>query len=380
VRGDGMEVILSPRALNTNSNVIMPDVAEALKTKRIEDYFVRFSVTFTAFGNSVDGDDPLTDLTAVSVTLVGMNQTETVWDGAIYDSLVNRIRQVLEAQYTKDQILSYINRQTTGGATNEDFVKMLLGIVESTRASFLASVKTSLDSTIRNRRTFPVNRFDAPVIIVANVGEADSMNIRGYQRMAREWISREVVDFAGGKAIYATSPGEFIFVGRIIRIPGLDGVENAGQTIGIVAKYGLDEFFGAGTNINLNANATRYMLIGSIARMAGSARGSDPYAYLNSRGYNISNRNEHNPITTEEGLYLVMVLYEMKTNTKVDTLTIRNYAATANITGINERYRKSVQAAFELELYSDRNMNPRGNLRVGEVLDMLTKLDSKARS
>jgi len=378
---DGIEVIFSPYALHTNNNVIMPDVAEELKRKNIDDYFVRLSINFTAHSSVlIDGDEALTDMVAASVTIVGMSQTEKAWDTANYNLLVDEVKRVLESQLTKDQIAAYIRRAINGDVIDEDFSKMILGIAQEVRERFhTVTISNRLQSVIRNRKTFNIDRFDAPVIIAANLDESESMTIRGYQRIAREWVAREVVDFSGGKAIYATSPGEFIFVGRIIRIPGLDGEENAGQTIGIVAKYGLDEFFGSGASININADATRYMLIGSISRIAGSARGSDPYAYLQSRGHNISNRNEHNPITTEESLYLVMVLYELKTNTAVDTITIRNYSATANINGITERYKKSVQAAFELGLYSNRNMNPRGFITIGEVLDMLTKLDSKAR-
>ncbi len=138
---------------------------------------------------------------------------------------------------------------------------------------------------------------------------------------------------------------------------------------------------GKNGNINLKANLTNHMAIGSLARIAGNTKTQDPINFFKTKGVIVSSRNFNNNISTQEVVYITMKVYEIRTkirtNKKIDTIKIRNYNKTAGIKGINEKYKKSIQVAFELGIYNNENMNPSGAMTVQEFLQMLANLSDK---
>ncbi len=114
--------------------------------------------------------------------------------------------------------------------------------------------------------------------------------------------------------------------------------------------------------------------------MAGAPTGADAVAWLNAnQGTQISSRNLTGGITAEETVYLTMVLYQVKTNTQVANIQIRNYSATAGITGISEQYKTYVRAAFEVGVCTDKKMQPQATMKVKDFLNMIAALNAKVK-
>jgi len=70
-------------------------------------------------------------------------------------------------------------------------------------------------------------------------------------------------------------------------------------------------------------------------------------------------------------------LYEIRTGTQVSALRITNFNALAGINGIDARYRPFIQAAFELNIYNNRNMQPTASMTLADFLRMLIALDQR---
>ena len=73
-----------------------------------------------------------------------------------------------------------------------------------------------------------------------------------------------------------------------------------------------------------------------------------------------------------------MMSYQVRKNIKVETIQIRNFAATSNIKGIQPVFKKSIQAAFETGVYTNSGMNPNGIMTVKDYLQMLGNMAAKA--
>jgi hypothetical protein len=140
----------------------------------------------------------------------------------------------------------------------------------------------------------------------------------------------------------------------------------------------LADFFGREGTFNPNNPATAFMVAGAVARMAGAgaAASTDPAAWLRGRGYAVPAGGMHNATNNQTAIFMVMALYEMKTNTRISSLRITNFSHTAGMAGIDQRFLRSIQAAFELEIVTE-TFNPNAAPTVGDVLRMLEALDRK---
>jgi hypothetical protein len=138
----------------------------------------------------------------------------------------------------------------------------------------------------------------------------------------------------------------------------------------------LADSFGHG-DIDLHQNATRSMVLGCIARLAGAPAASDPITWVASNmNVTLANRNANGLVAQQEAIALVMALYERKTHTRISSVIIRNHSHTAGMT-LDTRYAHAVRAAFELNIVSDRNLQPGAPVTVGDLLGMLAALDAK---
>ena len=213
-------------------------------------------------------------------------------------------------------------------------------------------------------------------IIIAYPFESN-ITAKGYKLTLGKWTSVSISDYAGKKAIFTNELGSYTFTGTKLIINGIGNLANGAVITQIITKYGLDDYLGKGGNINLKANLTNHMAIGSLARIAGNTKTQDPIQFFKSKGVIVSSRNSNSNISSQEAVYTTMKVYEIRTNNKIDAIKIRNYNKTAGIKGINEKYKKAIQVAFELGIYNNENMNPSGTMTVQEFLEMLANLSNK---
>ncbi len=364
------EIIIPPGAIDLDNNAAILAMSHGLKKGDFKDYFIRISVT-NSYADQIEGNETLSNIFEVRIDAVGTTKDIAVWDDELLSKLAKLVIDYASKGEYKDKIENFVK----GDALNEELSKYIMNILNIAEVDIINTVSSHMSNFVKTN--LPIITFDKPVIL-AVTGLDGTASVSAYQLINGQWMVKEVTPFGESQAIYTNEPGKFVFVGRIINIPGIDGVDKGGTIVAIVAKYGLDDFLGKGS-IDMDSPATRNMVIGSIARMAGAPKGADSVAWLKeNKNIVVSSRNMASEISTQESIYLVMCLYEVKTSTKVSTVNIRNISATSNLK-LDDKYKQSVRAALELEIYKSQIANANDSITIRQLLEMLGSLDDKTR-
>ncbi len=365
-----IDIKLSPKAI-TEYNDTVVTLLEDIKRKNIKDYFVKITVNRYSKPQNVEGEKPITDQYEVIIEVVGAVDSIKDWD----KDMISELAKIIDSKIKNKSIRDKLYEMLTGNELNEEMVKYITSLVNESKRELSSKVANSLSGLLKGAGL--ITNLETPIVLVPKGLEPDA-NIRGYQLVNNNWLSKELTPYGEVKAIYTKSPGLFVFTGRPSALENLGPIPNAGNLSGIIGKYGLDDFFGA--NFTTGDTATRGMVIGSIARMAGAKRGDDGASWLkNNLGISVSGRNSSGSIQAQEAVHLVMSLYEAKTNTKISTLKIRNQNITAGIEGINQQYLQSIKAAYDLGILTDEDFVPSSGITIGKLLDMLTNLNNKVK-
>jgi len=368
-RGD-MEVIISPNAINEVYNDSVIDINNDIKKSAAADYYLKINVDWADTGGKINGDNPLSKQATVSMDIVGEAKKITAIDAEIYAELSIMLESLLDNK----QVYAQVMRNVESGMTDTDFVKYIESIVSGMRKDIYTVAGSKITGAAK--RAAPVTSLGKPLIVT--VSKLDPMaSVLGYTFVNGAWVPTQAVVMGNKIGLYSSAPGTFIFAGRVIRIDGIEEMKNGGNIGGVAGKHGLDDFLGADGVIDMNVPATRFMVVSSIARMAGAPRGANAYSWLKDNlGITISSRSDNNAIQTQEAVYLSMLLYEAKTKKKISTMKIRNQNATANIQGINDNYKPYIKAAFETGVYNNPAMNPKGGITIKDFFEMLGRLDT----
>lgn len=366
-----MEILISPKAISEAYNDAIFKIGDEIKQKNAADYYLKIQIDWAEVNNQIDGNDPVSQQATLTIAVIGSTKLVSTVDTELTAELSIKIADKLNDKRMTDQI----RQNVKSSMTDEDFVKYIEKIVEDAKTELITAVNTKLNSTVKP--AIPVTKLDKPVIIVAS-GLDPMASVSGYTYVNGSWMPTDITPYGDRKAISTYVPGTFIFTGAVIKIDGLDTMKYGGNIGGIVAKYSLQDVLGADNSINMKAPADRNMVIVSIARIAGAPKTADAVKWLkDNMNMTVSSRNLNQNITTEESVYLVMSLYEAKSKTKISTIKIRNYGATQNITGMNDNYKQHIRAAFELGIYTDSQMQPKGNITIQDLFEMLGRLDAK---
>jgi len=145
----------------------------------------------------------------------------------------------------------------------------------------------------------------------------------------------------------------------------------------LIVRHNLAEFLGFDATFNMDNYLTLSALQGITARLAGAPPTANPAQWLRSQGYVAPVRGTGAPAQTEEVIYSLMILYEMYTGTRAETLILRDRGALSNIQGLNPALRSHIEAAFELNLYTNRFMQPHAPMTIEEFLRLLGILDQR---
>jgi len=191
-------------------------------------------------------------------------------------------------------------------------------------------------------------------------------------------LAVEVSLMGTGRSFTSNRPGMHAFTGRVVVIPGIGPHARQGTVTGIVARFGLDDFLGR-EHIDINANATRQMVIGSVARLSGAPRGTDPVNWMRGQGATVPARNLGQEISGQEAVALMMHVYELRTGTRYTTIRIRNNNAINNMGEFDAAFRGSLRAAIELEIIDPDYFSPRERLLIRDLIRMLDALDRNVR-
>lgn len=367
---NGADVIFSAKTINPYDNDVIKKMADEIGSKggNIEDYFVKLSVDFKNNKYIIDGSDSLSPSALITLSVVGTKDTIATLD----QNMLNYIEELLKTKEFSKDVKNKIKNLIKNKTDNKIMVQEIGKIVDSFKSKFGDELGKDLNSL--SRKTSHIQYLTGDIIFTYTL--PTDISIAGYKKSQGNWISADVKDYLGKKAIYTKETGEYIFAGKKLVINGAGNLPNGNQITNIVVKYGLDDFLGKDGNINLRAPITRRATIGSLARIAGASKMQDPIEFFKTKNIVLSTRNMDNNITSEEAVYLIMKTYEMRSGTKLETVKIRNYNLTSDIKNINKNYKKPIQVAFETGIYNNPNMNAKGTISVQEFLQSLANMST----
>lgn len=367
---NGADVIFSAKTINPYDNDVIKKMADEIGSKggNIEDYFVKLSVDFKNNKYIIDGSDSLSPSALITLSVVGTKDTIATLD----QNMLNYIEELLKTKEFSKDVKNKIKNLIKNKTDNKIMVQEIGKIVDSFKSKFGDELAKDLNSL--SRKTSHIQYLTGDIIFTYTL--PTDISIGGYKKSQGNWISVDVKDYLGKKAIYTKEIGEYIFAGKKLVINGAGNLPNGNQITNIVVKYGLDDFLGKDGNINLRAPITRRATIGSLARIAGASKMQDPIEFFKTKNIVLSTRNMDNNITSEEAVYLIMKTYEMRSGTKLETVKIRNYNLTSDIKNINKNYKKPIQVAFETGIYNNPNMNAKGTISIQEFLQSLVNMST----
>jgi len=365
-----VEIIISPNSVNTETNDTVIEMVNRIEKKQISDYYLKVSIEYKDYKQTVLNNPALSENIIVSFELVGSNEKISIYDNKVLAEYLKLIEEEITSDDVDKRIMDMVKAETQA----EEFVTYINNMSKIFRNKLISYANTEHKKTMGS--SVSIKALDVPMILFLK--EADvTTDVKGY-KWESQWVTQDTFGMGSGKGFYSSTPGSFIFAGFKINIPGIENVPNALTAYTIIGKYGLTDFLGYEGSINLDGIVTRDKVLNCAARMMGAPHGANPVEYLKGRGYNVAGTGMQSAATLQETIYLTMTIYEAKTKTKVETLQVKNFNILNGITGINDKYKPHIRAANDLGIYNAANMIPRSTLTVRQLLDMLTALDKRA--
>jgi len=363
------DVIVGARAVDPSLNQAIRQVLDRIDYNNVEDYFVKLTAYFNPVSYTIEGVEPLSPVINVQVDAVGVDEDILEWDNDRLNDIIEWIADQIEEDY--DDIVDEIKDSDK----DEEMVKYIKDLVEDFNDDVYEEFLDDLDDIVD--RTYATDELESSIIIAYPANQGTNVSAR--RQVNGVWTGVSVSDYMGKKAVYTKNPGTYVFIGKAVIIPGISEIPNGQIITNIVAKYGLEDFLGKGTALNINAPLTRNAAINCSARIAGAPQTADPIVFFSSKGVNLLVKSKEGNATNQEGVYLAMTAYLTRTNSKLEAIQIRNFAATSGINGMQPIYKKSIQAAFETGIYNNSGMNPSGIMTVKDYLQMLGNMAVKAK-
>ena len=371
-----MQIMVPARSIDLHNNDVVIDVGAAIRRREFEDYMVRFNVDWSN-PPSIQGDETLTYVANIRFDLVSTRTEILPWERRLTRDLENRIEEIVSDPATAAFIRNAVRDENT---TNEDISREMVYIVETVATYALARLvrESKRDYLMPRHQAWQVPRLDRSIAVAVRHDPAmagPGLAIQGFQSPGGNlWNNVPTMDVLDSQGFFTMLPGIFVFTGRMVVIQGIEQVTGGPVATGVVARHGLDDFFGR-DDMSIHQLATRSQLINSVARMMGAPRGTDAVPWLRANGVNVAAAGMNNPITYQSALHLIMMVYEAQTGTSVDSLRITNFTVVNNLSGLDQHYRASVAAAIELGLVNGNNLQPGAQLTVGSLLEVLAVLD-----
>ncbi|MCL2619596.1 MAG: hypothetical protein FWD97_01510, partial [Defluviitaleaceae bacterium] len=380
IQRNDMTITIPNQAINSiNSDPVVDTVRRIRDVRGVEDYYVRLVLDVRAHSaTQIQGEQVAGQQVTLNVDLVESNATIRQIDENLMHSLLYAIetdffidRFVAERSFTFGQEIEHMVAE---GIAHLYQVRRMYEIAEIINHEMSAYVNTRLRASYG--RAVGFNFISQPISITLG-GSANGDLVGGFQFATNNWVRQSVEQQGTNRVIRTQTPGSFAFTRQAIVMPGLNTIQGHDRLTAIIASHGLTELLGAGENFNLNANVSLNTVQGVAARLAGAPAGVNNQTWLRNQGYIVPVRGANAPAQTQEVVYTLMALYEMRTNTNVSSLRISNFNNLNNIGGIDNRFRPYVQAAFELNIFTDRNMQPTAPMTNDQFLRLLLVLDQR---
>ncbi len=371
ILNNDIDIIIPTKAINAELNEDLITMSRKVKNKDIKDYYIKIFIETSTPHNFRNEENTLSDEIKINFELIGSEILNLNWD----EEILNMYLENIEKHSSSNSIEKYIKDSLDNNISFEEMVRYFLKSVEVFKQEMIQRSDNYFTRTLKEKLN--INELDLNMYILYKSTD-ETLAIKGYDLSSSNFGNTlEIQNFGKNKGIFTKKPGIYIFVGQILVIPGLVGNDNASKTFSIISKYDLYDILGINGYIDLDKVVTRQMFLDTIARLSGAKSGTNSTEFLLSKGYTELLGNKQSNIYLQESIYLTMVCYEIRTNTKIDSISIRNYGITSNIKNIDPKFEKSIKVALELNIYNDTNLNPRSTININKMLELLTTLDGK---
>jgi hypothetical protein len=370
VRNGALETVIPPNTLTEALDGITGALGD-IKGHNAADYYIKLMLTYQVHNGTIDRYDLAERYCVIRAEAVSAAVSAKDLDAGIlahvektlgadgfFDAPITQLRAMMDQQRDAQEIAAYI-----------------YGFAGSTVSSLMTQAQADLAASVFQGWNIP--GFNGPILHALMNDDLQAV-ILGYFSTGGNYYQVDTIGYKGGQAVRVVSQGQVLFTihGAMSDVPGLaEGVEYPGGMSEVIAKYGLGDILGGGANLNATANLSAAM--GIIARVAGAGSGEDGVTWMRDNGYSILGKTGASSLTYQESAYLLMGLYEIQTGTGADAIRIRDYTVTAGIPGIDSKYEKSVQAAFELGIFTDPAIMPKDMVSIMGLLDMISRLNAK---
>ncbi len=363
---ENVEFYLSPKAVTSALGSIKGFVNE----KSIDDYYLKIEVDGYDYAN-VNGNPSLSDNISFDIGTMGYNEKIIEWEIESYNKLIDLLENDDSIKDIKEKILEKI----VDGDTNVELQDYILSKKDSLKAEFMKEIQKSfVETKASSKYHVDITKLSNPMAV--SLLDADlNTNVSGFMNISSSWVQQKVMKLGAKNTMSVLTDGVFIFSGVKVSLDGLKGIDGIGDITDIYSKYSFDKYLGNGANFNPNASLNKAMLNGTVASMLGAKVGDDPVEFLRKSGINVSSRNSNSNVRADETIYMLMKVYEKKTNTKMETFNITNFAATKDMADISNNNRKSVEVATELKLVTDPTFNGKKSLTVKDYLELINRLN-----
>lgn len=375
---DNMEVAFKPNSFDSSESEAVLNVLKTIKDKNYKDYYIKLDLSFNGTNEAINGSPILSDKAQVDVSIVGSDEVEKKLD----DTFVQMFKDAIADSETikakvRNQLKKDLEKEIKNGASDEELYKLVDDAVKEVYDDILGDIEDEFDKKVSKEYDVDYLSQTVRITFTPNTinGEA---TIYGYRNNNSSWEDMNTRDYGNKKGFETNLLGLFAFAGKTINIPDIGGIPNSTEMKKLIAKYGLDNYLGKDI-IDTDSYATKYQVVGCISKMAGNSTNQNEIAFLKSKGINVTQGKLYDNILNQEAVYLIMSLYEVKTNTKIENVRITNYNLSSNIKNANENYKKSLQVAAQLGICNDNSISPKDNITIRDLLKYLSNLNSKVK-
>ncbi len=366
---NGMTVNIPAAAFDSTKNLGLTRITNDVKAKTVADYYIRVTVATVYYSGTIDGNSAASPRIDITVDAIGSLAMDAMFDNNILNAMLNLITAQVDSASNAEEI----RRQVVAGTASTDVIKYLNSIADSVSKRFMTDATNLL--TKNSKGSYAIT--DLPQRMLVTGTFPSGTTVAAYQLIYNNNINMPIVAINNTSGFYTTKTGAYVFTGRKLYIPALDGSPNAQYLTELITKYGLDELFGRDA-MYASTTVTNNMVVGTVARILGASKNADTVAFLNARGITASSRTLYNNINSQDSVFYLMNLYAQKTNTKLANMRITNMARTNGLTGIDSQNLIPIRCAFEIGMISD-GFSPNSGLNLKSFLDMLAKLGTKVK-
>jgi len=378
-QGD-MTVTVPNRAINSaDSEPVLQTLQRIRDVQTVRDYYVRLTADVRDLTTHVGGFEAAGQQVAIAFEVVETNAVIRQTDETILRTLQHRIEtdyyltRVLSGQ--NSTFMAQIAQMVAQDMPRPNQIRRLYEMAEIIMREMSSFVQTTLSQT--RGRVMSFNVLSQPMsITLNNVAASDA--IGGHQFAANQWVPQIMQQQGTSRVMHTQVPGRYAFSRQFNFFFGIENLPNHDRLLALIQQYGLGDFIGAQVpTFDINAPISLTAVQGITARIGGATTTQNPQDFLRSRGYIVVARGTAAPAQTQEAIYYIMALYEMRTGTRVSSLRITNFNTLNGIAGIDARFRPFIQGAVELNIFNPSGMQPTAPMTVGDFLRMLSLLDQR---